>query len=327
MVEDLTKSFDEISQLLKGIKRPVSRFSVPRFDTPFGQNIMDTAEKGVQSFLNLEPVQQTVKAIQSARQTAIDVTDKIPGVEYIDKLGNVIEDVVSRTPAGKAEQGASILTGKAASVFNIDPRFAGLLVGMVRSKGEVFRLRKPTKAELAAGKVGKSVEEAYNLGHSQYINKSGELMDAGWKTAGFGKGLMETKPFNPAKRKAASGARRAREKAASYSIDDYIEVYGDKLGPELFGIHKELVEKVYRAAEEGFDVDHIASLAAGGTHHPLNLRIQNASRNRSEGARYLSDDILNLLGLAQTKADQLRMAAYPQPTPKMRQKILQQRSS
>ena len=293
-----------------------------------GEHLMNSIQNGFIGFLKSEPVSGGISLALQARDHINGAIDKIPGEQHFESFATGVVDLAGKaydaSPMGLADNGAEVLAENTSDFFNIDPRFLGLLVGMVRAKGDIKALKKLTSTDKATGNYGRSVQEAFDRGQSQYYNNNNELMDAGWSKAKFGSDdLFETHPFNVAKRKEASGRRRARQAELSYSLDDYMEAWGEK-GRELVQLHKDLLKKVYAAAEDGFDVDHIASLAAKATpgHHPANLRIQNSSRNRSEGKRELPQEVMTALALANNKADQLRMHYNPKPTPFLRQKIL-----
>ena len=195
------------------------------------------------------------------------------------------------------------------------------LVGMVRGKREVSGLKKLTPNDLATGNYTDSVERAYAKGQRQYVKK-GEVMDAGWKKADFGKDLYETAPFNPAKRRVRGAERRARQLQGTATQEMFIEAFGNKTGKERYSSYKKALDKIYKYTDPSkFDVDHISSLKYTPVHHPRNMRLQNSSRNRSEGARELSQHLKEMLLLANNIEDQIRLQG-PATTPFLRQKLL-----
>ena len=129
--------------------------------------------------------------------------------------------------------------------------------------------------------------------------------------------------FNDLATKLANeAARKANKTASKPTLEHYIEAYGSKLGKQLFDAEQKALKKAYRHTPSAtHDVDHINSSADGGVHHSRNLRAQNKSTNRSEGARGLTPDQKVALNQASTPQDQIRLQG-PNMTPYQRQRYL-----
>jgi len=116
-------------------------------------------------------------------------------------------------------------------------------------------------------------------------------------------------------------ARRARKLNATPLLEDYISVYGEQLGKELFAAENAQLTNLYRSTNSlTHDVDHMHSLKSGGMHHSNNLRAQLASENRSEGARTLTPETKNALMVADDKIDQIKLSG-PKLTPDQTKKV------
>ena len=254
-----------------------------------GEHFMNSVQNGIEVFLSTDAVKGAVSLGHKIRNGINDQLDKIPGIEYADNAASAVSDLANKayqaSPMGIAEKGAEELSEQTSEAFNIDPRFLGLLVGMVRSTRDIRGLRRLTATDKATGNYGRTVEEAYKRGQSQYINKNGVLMDAGWSKAGYGKDLVETRPFDPAKRQAYSADRRAKERAALFSEQDYVEVYGPATGKELYKEYKSQLKQKYAENPVGSDVDHLLPLSTTKQHHPNLLWSLDSSLNRADGAR------------------------------------------
>lgn len=121
---------------------------------------------------------------------------------------------------------------------------------------------------------------------------------------------------------ANEAARRANKLNATPKLSDYTEAYGPKLGKQQYATYRELMRRIYRSVgTPNMDVDHINSLADGGIEHFNNLRLQNSSKNRSEGARNLSPDKKIGMMLADNVRDQIRLQGAAM-TPRQRQMFL-----
>ena len=116
-------------------------------------------------------------------------------------------------------------------------------------------------------------------------------------------------------------ARRAKKLNATPLLEDYISVYGEQLGKELFAAENAQLTNLYRSTNSlTHDVDHMHSLKSGGMHHSNNLRAQLASENRSEGARTLTPETKNALMVADDKIDQIKLSG-PKLTPDQTKKV------
>lgn len=121
---------------------------------------------------------------------------------------------------------------------------------------------------------------------------------------------------------ANEAARRAGKLNATPKLSDYIEAYGPELGKKQYAIYREQMRRIYNTVgTPNMDVDHMNSLADGGIEHFNNLRLQNSSKNRSEGARKLPLDKKNGLMVANSIRDQILMQG-PRMTPLQRQMFL-----
>lgn len=254
-----------------------------------GEQLMNSIESGFIGFLKSEPVSGGISLALQARDHINGVIDKIPGEQHLESFATGVVDLADKaydaSPMGLADKGAEVLAEDTSNFFNIDPRFLGLLVGMVRSTRDIRGLKKLTATDKAAGNYGSSVEEAYKRGQSQYINKKGVLMDAGWSKAGYGNDLVETHPFDPARRQANNANRRAQEKAALFTQNDFTEVYGSATGKELYKEYKAQLKQKFAENPVGSDVDHFFPLSVTKQHHPHLLWSLDSSTNRGDGAR------------------------------------------
>lgn len=103
-------------------------------------------------------------------------------------------------------------------------------------------------------------------------------------------------------------SRRARKLEATPTLEDYVAVFGDVNGPNLFQAEQERLREIYKNADTVInDVDHIDSLGQGGLHYSRNLRELLRSENRSDGQRRITDEMRNALLLAQDKRDQIAL--------------------
>ena len=256
----------------------------------YGKEFMDSVESGIQHVLSLKPVAGTIRFASDVQQSINNTLHKVPGIKYADKAAFAVLDLANKayqaSPMGIAEKGAEKLSEQTSEAFNIDPRFLGLLVGMVRSTRDIRGLRKLTATDKATGNYGRTVEEAFKRGQSQYINKKGVLMDAGWRKTNYGSGdLVATHPFDPAKRQANNANRRALEKDAFFTVDEFIEVYGPAKGKELHKNYLKELELKHANNPVGSDVDHLLPLSITKQHHPNLMWSLDSSINRGDGAR------------------------------------------
>lgn len=120
--------------------------------------------------------------------------------------------------------------------------------------------------------------------------------------------------------------RRAAKKNLTPSEADYIDVWGNDKGRQLYKNEQAKLKKIYTVTPTAtHDVDHINSQADGGVHHSRNLRMQNSSRNRSEGQRGLTAEQKNALMVGNTPKEHIALQG-PQMTPQQRQSLLRQPS-
>lgn len=118
---------------------------------------------------------------------------------------------------------------------------------------------------------------------------------------------------------ANEAARQAKKRSSMPTLEMYIDVFGADTGKELFEQERQKLKNIYKYTDSSqFDVDHINSSADGGVHHSRNLRMQNASRNRSEGARGLSPEVKTGMNLVDDPKTQIAMQG-PDLTAKQRQ--------
>tara|TARA_Y100000816_G_scaffold205433_1_gene151567 strand:- start:184 stop:1068 length:885 start_codon:yes stop_codon:yes gene_type:complete len=110
--------------------------------------------------------------------------------------------------------------------------------------------------------------------------------------------------------------RKAKKFDATPTLNDFIEVWGEDKGKDLFETEQKRLLDIYKKVDSRFfDVDHMDSLAKGGLHYSRNLRALLSAQNRAEGARYLTDELRNAYMLAQTKKEQLMLQGPPVPEP------------
>ena len=98
---------------------------------------------------------------------------------------------------------------------------------------------------------------------------------------------------NSGSKQKSVAARSERLKAATPTLADYQAGYPNnpELAKELFDTEQAEVSAIYAANDPDFDdVDHIHSAKDGGRNMAYNMRSQNSSINRSEGARNLTPE-------------------------------------
>ena len=106
----------------------------------------------------------------------------------------------------------------------------------------------------------------------------------------------------------AEAKRKALKNKRTPTHDLYVRKFGEKTGTELFKQEQIDLKQIYTNTPTAtHDVDHINSMASGGVHHSRNLRPQESSLNRSEGARGLSADQKNALMLADDVEDHISL--------------------
>ena len=156
---------------------------------------------------------------------------------------------------------------------------------------------------------GQSQPDLEYNGESYFLDNKGKN-HGGWRLR------------NRGSHSAQGSKRRAMQKDAVPTKADYQDTYGKRKGAQLYAEYKRKMNKIWSTRGIPFmDIDHMNSLASGGIEHPNNLRLQNSSRNRSEGARQLTADQKNKLMLANNVRDQIKVQG-PKTTPKQRQRIL-----
>lgn len=122
---------------------------------------------------------------------------------------------------------------------------------------------------------------------------------------------------------AQSSSYRAQQKNAKPTKADYQKIYGKRKGAQQFALYRAEMRRIWATrGTPGMDIDHMNSLASGGIEHPNSMRLQQKSRNRSEGARRLTPEQKNALMLADNIPDQISVQG-PETTPKQRQNILE----
>ena len=88
---------------------------------------------------------------------------------------------------------------------------------------------------------------------------------------------------------AVEASRQERAAERTPTVQDYTDVYGPKLGKQLFKTERTRLSQVYSNYDpKTQDIDHIDSMASGGMNISRNLRPMDSSKNRSEGARRLT---------------------------------------
>tara|TARA_Y100000401_G_scaffold28919_1_gene21072 strand:+ start:4184 stop:5131 length:948 start_codon:yes stop_codon:yes gene_type:complete len=114
---------------------------------------------------------------------------------------------------------------------------------------------------------------------------------------------------------------RARKFDATPSKADYIRIFGEQKGVDLFTAEQEKVRSIYRNYDPlTHDIDHPNALYRGGIQHSNNLIALDSSVNRSKGAIPLDKISKAALLLADNIDDQLKLQG-PLPTTEMRQQI------
>jgi|TARA_R100000149_G_scaffold49192_1_gene20150 hypothetical protein len=121
----------------------------------------------------------------------------------------------------------------------------------------------------------------------------------------------------------AQGSKyRANKREAVPTKADYQRIYGKRKGAYLYADYKKEMARIWSSrGTPGMDVDHMNSLASGGVEHPNNMRLQNSTKNRSEGARKMTPAQKNGMMVADSIDNQIKVQG-PKPTPRMRMKIM-----
>ena len=121
---------------------------------------------------------------------------------------------------------------------------------------------------------------------------------------------------------AEGSKRRADQRDATPTKADYQRIYGKKKGGAMYVSYKKEMARIWSSqGTPGMDVDHMNSLASGGVEHPNNMRLQNSTQNRSEGARQMTPQQKNAMMVADSVDNQIKVQG-PKTTPRMRMKIM-----
>ena len=117
---------------------------------------------------------------------------------------------------------------------------------------------------------------------------------------------------------------RARKFNATPSKADYIRIFGEQKGADLFTAEQKKVRSIFRNYNPlTHDIDHSLALKQGGIQHSNNLIALDSSVNRSKGAKPLDKISKAALLLADNIDDQIKLQG-PLPTTEMRQQIAAQ---
>ena len=158
-------------------------------------------------------------------------------------------------------------------------------------------------------KQGKSQPDLEHNGQKYFLHNKG-ANHGGWRLKHRGTHSAE------------GSRRRANIRQAVPDKADYQRIYGKRKGAYLYADYKKEMKRIWSSqGTPGMDVDHMNSLASGGVEHPNNLRLQESSRNRSEGARKMTPAQKNGMMVADSIDDQIKVQG-PKPTPRMRMKIM-----
>ena len=158
-------------------------------------------------------------------------------------------------------------------------------------------------------KQGKSQPDLEYNGQKYFLDNKGKN-HGGWRLR------------NRGSHSAQGSKRRADQRDATPTKADYERAYGKKKGGAMYVDYKKQMSRIWSSrGTPGMDVDHMNSLASGGVEHPNNMRLQNSSTNRSEGARQMSSAQKNAMMLADNVPDQIKLQG-PKPTPRIRMKIM-----
>lgn len=116
--------------------------------------------------------------------------------------------------------------------------------------------------------------------------------------------------------------RRANKRDSVPTKEDYQRIYGKRKGAYLYADYKKDMDRIGASrGTPGMDIDHMNSLASGGVEHPNNMRLQNSTKNRSEGARKMTKYQKTSMMVADNVPDQIKVQG-PKPTPRQRQIIM-----
>ena len=179
---------------------------------------------------------------------------------------------------------------------------------VILPKGNLSEAIAHHNAALSGGKLIPHFKDGQGKLH--YIDRRGKSSGGGQYFRSLG-GKLKTE-----------AGRRATKLGATPTLADYVEVYGPEKGQDLFKQEQRRLKKIYdNTPSATHDVDHINSLNDGGIHHSRNLRMQNSSDNRSDGARGLTKAQKIALMQADTTRNQISLQG-PEPTPKQRQRIM-----
>jgi hypothetical protein len=83
------------------------------------------------------------RAIKSGLDSARKATDKIPGIQQVDRLGRAVEKAADKTPQGIAARGSGIVNQNLSNATNLDPRItaAATSAAVAGIKGAAARSR------------------------------------------------------------------------------------------------------------------------------------------------------------------------------------------
>ena len=158
-------------------------------------------------------------------------------------------------------------------------------------------------------KQGKSQPDLEHNGQKYFLHNKG-ANHGGWRLKHRGTHSAE------------GSKRRANLREAVPKKEDYQRIYGKRKGAYLYADYKKEMKRIWSSqGAPGMDVDHMNSLASGGVEHPNNMRLQNKTQNRSEGARKMTKYQKTSMMVADTVPDQIKVQG-PKTTPKQRQIIM-----
>ncbi len=156
---------------------------------------------------------------------------------------------------------------------------------------------------------GKSQPDLEYNGIKYFLDNKGKN-HGGWRLRGRGS------------HSAQGSKRRANQRKAVPTKADYQRIYGKRKGAYLYADYKKEMNRIWASrGTPGMDVDHMNSLASGGIEHPNNMRLQNSTTNRSEGARQMTPYQKTSMMVTDNVPDQISVQG-PKPTPRQRQIIM-----
>ena len=158
-------------------------------------------------------------------------------------------------------------------------------------------------------KQGKSQPDLEHNGQKYFLDNKGKK-HGGWRLR------------NRGSHSAQGSKRRANLREAVPDKADYQRIYGKRKGAYLYADYKKEMARIWSSrGTPGMDVDHMNSLASGGVEHPNNMRLQNSTQNRSEGARKMTKYQKTSMMVADNVPDQIKVQG-PKTTPRQRQIIM-----